>query len=370
MKAKPDAQTDHLRYRALIGTGGIGYGIFFQLKGDHTLGRDESREGDLLEARDFCKLHIISHYVAALLGQSSGFRDPLRTVALGRVGDDSTGRSLLQIMQGAGIDTGFVGLEKGSATLFSVCFQYPDSSGGNITTSNSASGRVSPEDIRKAAGLFPGYAGRGIALAAPEVPLPARLELLRIAAEHRFLTFASFTSAEMKDPLAGEILKLTSVLVLNRDEAGAVIGGDYRSTAREELCRDLEGKMTALNPEMKICLTLGAAGSCGFEKGRWEFTPAARVTPLSTAGAGDATTSGLIVAAALGLPFILPGRPSKQALGESPLESALDFAALLASFSVISMDTINLNASRQTLLNHAKKLGLALSPRIGSLLDG
>ncbi|HEX6907174.1 MAG TPA: hypothetical protein VF154_11240, partial [Terriglobales bacterium] len=47
-------------YRRLIGIGGIGSGIFFALDGEHTLGREESRLGKLLEVRDYCKLHIIS----------------------------------------------------------------------------------------------------------------------------------------------------------------------------------------------------------------------------------------------------------------------------------------------------------------------
>ena len=55
------------RYRAMIGAGGIGSGAFFALDGEHTLGREESRSGRLLDRRDYCKLHIISHYVKALL---------------------------------------------------------------------------------------------------------------------------------------------------------------------------------------------------------------------------------------------------------------------------------------------------------------
>lgn len=50
-------------YQAMIGTGGIGSGVFFALDGDHTLGREESRSGRFLDKRDYCKLHIISHYV-------------------------------------------------------------------------------------------------------------------------------------------------------------------------------------------------------------------------------------------------------------------------------------------------------------------
>ncbi len=65
-------EADSWRYRALIGTGGIGAGAFFALDGNHTLGREESRSGRYLDRRDYCKLHIIAHYVQVLLGEDFG----------------------------------------------------------------------------------------------------------------------------------------------------------------------------------------------------------------------------------------------------------------------------------------------------------
>ena len=56
-------------FKAMIGVGGIGSGRFFKLNGNHTLGREESRSGQFLDTQDYCKLHIISHYVKVLLGK-------------------------------------------------------------------------------------------------------------------------------------------------------------------------------------------------------------------------------------------------------------------------------------------------------------
>ena len=50
-------------FNQLIGVGGLGTGIFFELEGDHTLGRNESRPGRLLDVKDYCKLHIVIHSV-------------------------------------------------------------------------------------------------------------------------------------------------------------------------------------------------------------------------------------------------------------------------------------------------------------------
>lgn len=59
-------------FRALLGVGGIGTGSFFALEGNHTLARNESRPGRLLDIRDYCKLHIVAHYIARFLGAGTG----------------------------------------------------------------------------------------------------------------------------------------------------------------------------------------------------------------------------------------------------------------------------------------------------------
>jgi len=78
-------QVDHFRYRALLGTGGIGSGKFFLLQGNHTLGREESRSGRFLDRQDYCKLHIVCDYVKILLG------DDFQTFPIGKVGEDEAG---------------------------------------------------------------------------------------------------------------------------------------------------------------------------------------------------------------------------------------------------------------------------------------
>ena len=48
-----------LKYDYVVGTGGIGSGILFRFSDNITLGRNESRLAELMDVRDFCKLHII-----------------------------------------------------------------------------------------------------------------------------------------------------------------------------------------------------------------------------------------------------------------------------------------------------------------------
>ncbi|HHN46100.1 MAG TPA: hypothetical protein ENN09_01545, partial [Planctomycetes bacterium] len=94
---------DGRRYDLMTGVGGIGSGIFFRLEGSHTLGRNESRPAKLLDARDYCKLHIIAHYAAVLAG--AGAPDGMRVLPVGKVGDDDAGRRLVAEMRAAGMDT-------------------------------------------------------------------------------------------------------------------------------------------------------------------------------------------------------------------------------------------------------------------------
>src|SRR6476661_6065539 len=128
---------DGLAFNHIIGTGGIGSGIFFSMNHDNTLGREESRMATLLPYKDYCKQHIIMHYISVLLG--AGSDNTFKSYPIGKVGNDDTGRSLIKMMHGSGMIIDHIKISPDHSTLFSVCFQYPDHSGGNITTSESAS---------------------------------------------------------------------------------------------------------------------------------------------------------------------------------------------------------------------------------------
>ena len=109
--------------------------MVYALQGEHELGRNESRLGELLDSRDYCKLHIVLNYIARLMGSASK-PDSFRVWPVGVVGNDETGRQILTEMSAVGMDTRFVRTHHALRTPFSVCFLYPDGSGGNITSSN------------------------------------------------------------------------------------------------------------------------------------------------------------------------------------------------------------------------------------------
>src|SRR5206468_2697381 len=106
-------------------------------------------------------------------------------------------------------------------TLYSVAFVYPNGDGGNLTTTDSASSLVGPTDVRAAEPELRRVAGPGIAVALPEVPLAARVELLRMATELGHLRVASLVPGEIDDPAIDSLLGHVDLLVVNAAEAAA-----------------------------------------------------------------------------------------------------------------------------------------------------
>ncbi len=335
------------RYRAMLGVGGIGTGVFFALAGNHTLGREESRGGRFLDRRDYCKLHIIAHYIQTLLGP--GFA----TLPIGRVGDDDAGRRLVAEMKAAGMDVRYVALCPGEQTLASFCLVYPDGSGGNLTTDDSACDKVDAATVSQAEPEFARFAGRGIALAAPEVPLAARRKVLELGTAHRFLRAASFVSAEMKPAAASGLLGEIDLLGINLDEAAAVCEASAAGVEPVEVVEAAVDRLRGLNPAMLVSITAGQRGSWSWDGVFLAHVPAWPVEVVSTAGAGDAHLAGIIAGLAAGL----------------TMAQAHELGALVAALSVTSPHTIAPEVGRESLRALADRLPTPLSEAVRDLLE-
>ena len=318
------------RYQAMIGVGGIGSGRFFALNSDHTLGREESRSGHFLDRRDYCKLHIISHYVKTLLG--AGFE----TIPVGKVGDDEEGKRLLDEMKEAGLDIRYVKCSEGDQTLFSFCLVYPDGSGGNLTTADSACSKVDPDFVVEAEPEFARFAGRGVALAAPEVPMAARKALLELGARYHFLRVTSLTSEEASGAMAVGILRNTNLLAINLDEAASLakVCGDVSPLA---VVRAAVRELCSVKADILVSITAGRIGSWSWDGTTLVHVPAFPAEVVSTAGAGDAYLSGIIAGLAVGL----------------PLSQAQQLGTLVAALSVTSPHTIDKRIDKRSLLAYA-----------------
>ena len=335
------------RYRAMIGVGGIGAGSFFALEGNHTLGREESRACRVLDRRDYCKLHIISHYVQTLLGPR------FSTIPIGQVGDDAHGARLLDEMAAASLDTRYVRVLPGVPTLFSFCFVYPDRTGGNLTTADSASSRVDAALVNAAEPGFAAHQGRGVALAVPEVPLAARAVLLDLGTRHGFFRVAAFTTGEMAEAVARRLPDRADLVAMNLEEASAMAGLSADAGAPGVQARHAIERIAAEHPRLALSVTAGRNGSWVRDDASLQHLPALTVPVESTAGAGDAHVAGLIAGVAAGL----------------SLAEAHHLAVLVAALSVTSPHTIHPAVDRPALRALARGQAVPLPDSVGRLLE-
>lgn len=338
-------------FSLLVGVGGIGAGMVFALEGNQTLGRNESRPGRLLDVRDYCKLHIISHYVSVLVrADPSGER--FRVLPVGKVGEDPNGHGLLREMSESGQDTRFVETVPSRPTLLSVCFQYPDASGGNITTSDSAAALLSVSDVERVRSILEAAGRRGIVLAVPEVPLGIRRHLIELGTETGALRLASFTPTEIEEAVRTRLLDRVDLLAINEDEGKALTSSAFEASSPNEFLDALAQRLRQHNPAMRIILTAGSSGAYAFDT-RWTFLPAHPVTVVNTGGAGDALFGGTVAGLIAGL----------------PLPRAVELGALLAGYSVTSPHTIHPQADLDHLLAFAEEEGISLHEEILNCIE-
>lgn len=335
------------RYDALIGTGGIGAGSLFLLRGNHTLGREESRGGKYLDARDYCKLHIIEHYVKVFTGPD------FPVFAIGKIGDDDVGRRIYQEMKDVGLNVDYVHTSPGDKTLFGFCFLYPDGTGGNLTTDESACSNVDPALIREAGPVFSAYANRFMALSAPEVPLDARKELLQLTRRFGGFAVASFTAGEIAEAARLGMLSLVDLIAINIEEAAAL--ADVKADRDEPLpvVEAVLPKLKEQNPHMWASVTAGKLGSWSWDGKALTHTGGFSAEVKSSAGAGDAHIAGIMSGLIAGL----------------TLQQAQVLANLAASYSVTSAHTIHPDMSCANILAPIHHLKKDIDPDVRKLLN-
>ena len=318
-------------FNQFVGTGGIGTGILFQLDSDRMLGRNETRLASLSPTKDYCKQHIILHYIARV------FSDQAKIFPIGRVGLDDAGNALLHQMREAGMDTRFVEQIPGQPTMYCVCIQYPDKAVCNVTTSESACAQVDCGVIDRALDQLT-LDAQTLIVAAPEVPVEARAELLRRGKAAGAFCVSSCLVDEFDAFIALDGMKHSDLLVINEDEAAACCG--EATEDMRALALACHRRIRRENPNIKLAMTCGSQGSWVCEGDQIAHIPVLPAQVVATGGAGDAYTSGTICALALGLPFI----------PEDGAKSAPMLGAIFAAKAIEDADTISMRIDRRTAL--------------------
>ncbi|MGV9554859.1 ribokinase [Streptomyces sp. NPDC003401] len=202
-----------------------------------------------------------------------------RTALLARIGDDAYGRLLLESQRAAGVDTAGV-LAGGAPT--GVALITVDPSGDNsIVVSPGANGRLTPDDVRAAAGLL--HASRVVS-AQLEIPLETVVEVVRnLAPGSRFVLNPS-----PPRPLPAEVLAACDPLIVNEHEAKVILGEAGADGRPEDWARALLAK----GPR-SVVVTLGPEGALVASAQGVERVAAVKVGAVDTTGAGDSFTAAL-----------------------------------------------------------------------------
>jgi sugar/nucleoside kinase (ribokinase family) len=222
-----------------------------------------------------------------------------------------------------------------------------------MTTDDSACSSVNSEFVSTVEKEFNKYRGRGIALAVPEVPMDARIKLLELASKYGFFRVASFNSEEMSGIIESGILKKVDLLCINLDEAASGIKININDFEPEQIVERAVKIFTNINPGLFLSVTHGKDGSYVWDGKEISYLPAIKVNVVSTAGAGDAFTSGLIAGIAAGY----------------SLKEAQQLASLAGSCSVTSPHTIHKELNRSELCKTANKSNYSFSKNILKLLE-
>jgi sugar/nucleoside kinase (ribokinase family) len=272
---------------------------------------------------------------------------------VGKVGNDDVGKRLLNEMEKVGFVMDYVEQPLNDQTLFSFCFIYPDGSGGNMTTSDSACSNVDAAYVAKAESKFIQFSGQGIALAAPEVPMKARIKILDYGTKYNFFRVASFTSEEIGNAVKSDVLHHVDLLGINLDEAAAAVGMSIYDHTPKSIVETAVETFTKINPKILVSVTQGKEGSWSWNRSTLTHFPVFQVQVQNTAGAGDAHLAGLVVGLAIGL----------------SMQEAQQMATLTGGSSVESPHTINNDTDRKSLRILADRSRGAVNKNVYKFLE-
>ena len=211
--------------------------------------------------------------------------------------------------------------------------------------------------------MFASNGSRTIALSLPEVSLELRRHFIQLATRKGAFRAASFVSTEIAAAKELRLFEELDLLSLNEGEAGELIGDTFVSENPESFLKQCVRFVEVGYPHLQIVVSAGKAGACAVSCKRSNYCPAPHVEVASTAGAGDCLLGGILAAMARGVPLLNSCSPRKT-LAERPLETALEFGVLLASYKVTSPHTIHPDTSFPALVRFANERRIELAPSL------
>jgi ribokinase len=251
-----------------------------------------------------------------------------RTTLIGRLGKDGFGAELRTFLTAQGIDLGSVREADTHTGTAIITVAASDNTIVVVPGSNALVGADDVADVPLAKG--------DVAVSQFEIPLPTIAAFFQRARSAGATTLLNPAPAPR---MAGELLALVDILVLNETELGFLAGS--------EVCEsDEAAKIIAVARQLQaredqtICITLGKRGVLALAGREQLAVPGRAVKAVDTTGAGDCFVGALASRLADGV----------------PLRAALAFANAAASISVQRMGA---GPSMPTAADVAAVLGVA-----------
>jgi ribokinase len=211
---------------------------------------------------------------------------------VGRVGGDNFGRELLASLQGAGVQTEYVLVDKNISS--GVAAIAVDDAGENqIIVIPGANGRVDKTDVERLQDLL---SEAKVLLLQLEIPLKSVIIAAQVAKATGVQVILDPAPAQN---LPDELYPLVDIITPNETEAGQLVGFPVNGQeAATEAARVLLQKGVGC-----AIVKLGAKGVVCATSAETFFTPAFPVAAVDTVAAGDAFNGGLTAALLEGLPL-------------------------------------------------------------------
>jgi len=230
-----------------------------------------------------------------------------RVTFIARVGRDMFGEQAIKGFVEDGIDVQHVLRDPQAASGVALIFVAADGE-NSIGVASGANGRLSPEDVRRAADVI---SSADVVIMQLETPLETVRAAAELAAGESVRVILNPAPAQ---PLKDDLLKLVSVLTPNESEAELLTGIKVDSEAKAgQAAQALRDKGIEM-----VIITLGARGVFVSSPGMVGMVPGFEVKAVDTTAAGDVFNGALAVALAEAL----------------PLSDALRFANAAAALSV------------------------------------